>query len=153
MMTKAIVRCGLLAAALLGVAGDGYAQHADAATMLQFQRAADSYAFAHRQDERRHVSAPPLSEGQFFTPIVADAFRLRIRRVARECSTPEQGEGGVVVPAVNGSASGAAELPACVVAALPHLPSELEYRSAGVALLLIDANRGVVVDILHAAFP
>jgi hypothetical protein len=39
------------------------------------------------------------------------------------------------------------------MAALPKLPPELDYRSAGVALVLVDAHAGLVVDVLHGAFP
>jgi hypothetical protein len=39
------------------------------------------------------------------------------------------------------------------VAALPKLPPELEYRSMGVALMVIDVHAGLVVDVLHGAFP
>jgi hypothetical protein len=44
-------------------------------------------------------------------------------------------------------------VPPCIASVLPPLPNELEYRAAGVALLLADAHVHVVVDVLHAAFP
>jgi hypothetical protein len=37
-----------------------------------------------------------------------------------------------------------------VAAALPALPDELEYRSAGTVLLLADAHANLVVDVLPA---
>ena len=153
MMIKRMAAPLLLIAALAGIAGDGYAQSMDASAILQFQRAADSYAFAQRQDERRGASAVLRAEGELFTPIVGAAFRARIRAASVECNTPGRGEGSFVVPSVNTSAAGTEVLPACLAAVLPHLPSELEYRGAGMALILIDAHRNLVVDVLHAAFP
>ena len=41
-------------------------QQIDAAVIVQFQRAADSYAFQHRQTERRGTSPAPAIEGAFF---------------------------------------------------------------------------------------
>ena len=148
------MRTAVLIAVCVGSAGYGYGQ-ADSAVILQFQRAADSYAFAHRQDERRNAPAMQLTEGQFFTPIVAAAFRARIRAAtgAAGCHAPSQGEGRFEVPVVNASAAASDPLPQCLTSALPRLPEELEYRVAGVALILADAHRNVVVDVLHAAFP
>ena len=37
-----------------------------------------------------------------------------------------------------------------MAAALPHLPEELEYRSAGTVLLLVDVHANLVVDLLPA---
>lgn len=149
-MRTPLLRIALVAVALAAAVHLAYAQ-ADAAVILQFERAADSYAFAHRQDDRRGTTPARLVEGEFFTPLVAAAFRARISGVSG-CNTPERGEGGAVVPPVNTSAAGAVPLPACLIAVLPHLPEELEYRAAGVALILADAHRGTVVDVLHAAF-
>ena len=126
-------------------------QQKDEGVILQFQRAADSYAFQHRQTERRSASPATLVEGAFFTPPVAAAFRDRLR--AAGCEYPRSGEGDFVVPRVNSSSDGTNLLPPCASAALPKLPPELEYRFTGVALILADAHLHVVVDILHAALP
>jgi hypothetical protein len=141
-----------LSVAVAAVAYEAHAQQADAAVILQFERAADNYAFTHRQDDRRGTTPARLVEGEFFTPLVAASLRARIKNVSG-CNTPERGEGGAVVPPVNTSVAGTSELPRCLTNALPRLPAELEYRAAGVALILADAHRGIVVDILHAAFP
>ena len=151
-MKTSFVRILLLSGVIAGMARDVHAQQSDAAVILQFERAADTYAFAHRQDDRRGTTPARLVEGEFFTPIAAAAFRARIRSVAG-CNTPERGEGGAVVPSVTASSAGTIPLPSCLADVLPHLPEELEYRAAGVALLLTDAHRGIVVDVLHAAFP
>ena len=125
-------------------------QTMDAAVIVQFQRAADSYAFQHRQTERRGAAPAPLVEGAFFTPQVAAAFRSRIQRSGCENS---QGSAASAVPRPNGSTEGTSALPPCLSAVLPALPPELEYRASGVALLLTDAHLHIVVDVLHAAFP
>ena len=126
-------------------------QQVDAAVIVQFQRAADSYAFQHRQTERRGASPAPLVEGAFFTPLVAAAFRDRIR--VSGCEIPQQSDDDSAVPRPNDSTEGTSPLAPCLSAVLPALPAELEYRASGVALLLADAHLHIVVDVLHAAFP
>jgi len=126
-------------------------QQIDAGVIVQFQRAADSYAFEHRQAERRSAPPPSLVEGAFFTPLVAAAFRDRIRTSG--CGIPQGAAGDSAVPRLNQSSEGAKALPPCLSAVLPALPAELEYRVSGVALLLADAHLHIVVDVLHAAFP
>lgn len=148
---RAIFTRTLVALVAVCVARGGYAAQSEAA-ILQFARAVDSYVFAQWQDERRGIPPAPSVEGRFFTPLVSSALRTRIRAATLQCDTPGPGEGSFVVPAVNGPASGAMELPQCINAALPHLPSPLEYRAAGMTLLLVDTHRNIVLDVLHAAF-
>ena len=126
-------------------------QQMDTAAIVQFQRAADSYAFHHRQTERRGAALAPLVEGGFFTPLVATAFRDRIRTSG--CEIPQSSGGDSAVPRLNASTEGTKPLSPCLSAVLPALPAELEYRVSGVALLLADAHLHIVVDVLHAAFP
>jgi len=126
-------------------------QQTDAAVILEFQRAADSYAFHHRQTERRGAPPAALAEGAFFTPEVAAMLRQRIRKSG--CEMPRGSAGDSAVPRPNQSSEGTSLLPPCLSALLPALPAELEYRTSGVALLLADAHLHIVVDVLHAAFP
>jgi len=148
--------CGLAIASLAIIAvADSRAQESfgDAAVMVEFQRAADTYAFSHRQLERRGEGAAVLTEGTLFTPIVADAFRKRIRKAAAgDCKMSDTAILDFSVPRVNLHVD-APSVPACVASVLPPLPDELEYRVAGVALLLVDAHLHIVVDVLHGAFP
>jgi hypothetical protein len=123
-------------------------QQKDEAVILQFQRAADAYAFQHRQTERRGAAPAPLIEGAFFTPQVAAALRDRLR--AAGCTNAAGQE--FMVPRVSSSTEGTSPIQSCMSAAMPTLPPELEYRVAGVALILADAHLHIVVDILHAAF-
>ena len=51
---------------------------------------------------------------------------------------------------VNSPATGTDLVSPCVTAALPALPDELEYRSAGTVLLLVDTHANLVVDVLPA---
>lgn len=149
--------CGIAMAGLAIIAAaDRRAQEpfGDAPAMIEFQRAADSYAFSHRQLERRGQGPAITVEGTLFTPVVADAFRKRIRRAtAGACQLPDAAIHDSSVPRVDTRIERALEVPACIAAALPALPAELEYRLAGVALVLADAHLHIVVDVLHAAFP
>lgn len=124
---------------------------AESQAIVMFQRAADSYAFAHRQNDRRGRVPSSLAEGTFFTPQVAATLRAWIR--IGGCELPAPVDGDFVVPRVNATTDGTRALSSCLGAVLPRLPPELEYRSAGVALVLADAHLHVVVDVLHAAFP
>ena len=139
--------------------------------LVEFQRAADSYAFLHRQVERRlgfphrrdAIEAAELaaaiiaervreSRPALFTPAVASAFRERaIDAVHRGCDA-----GGLRTGAwdmsygVHSPATGTRPVADCIAAALPSLPEELEYRSAGTVLLLVDPHANLVVDVLPA---
>jgi len=145
----------IAAAAIMAVDARPQESFGDAQVMIAFQRAADSYAFGHRQRERRAEGPAAGVEGTLFTPIVADAFRKRIRRAIAggTCSLSDTSSGDLSVPRVNAPVGRAPGVPACIMSALPPLPNELEYRVAGVALLLVDAHLRIVVDVLHAAFP
>lgn len=52
--------------------------------------------------------------------------------------------------AVNTPATGTKPISDCLRNALPALPDELEYRSAGTVLLLVDTHANLVVDVLPA---
>ena len=133
-MKTSFVRILLLSAAVAGMAGDVHAQQSDAAVILQFERAADTYAFTHRQDDRRGTTPARLVEGEFFTPIAAAAFRARIRSVAG-CNTPAHGEGGSVVPAVNASSASTDPTAACLAggAAAPAGGARISRCRRGIA--------------------
>jgi hypothetical protein len=138
----------------------------DTQAIIDFQRAADAYAFRHRQVERvtgeadqARVTAALRAarvdavEGAMFSPMVADAFRRRIQSaIAQGCRVPAQAA-NFVVPRLNESAANNSALDVCIARALPRLPDELQYKVAGVVLLLVDAHNDIVVDVLHGAFP
>jgi hypothetical protein len=163
------------AALLLPSNARGQAAFPDVAAITAFQRAADAYAFMHRQAERRigqthrrageesTVSAAELRRtiveersraniGPLFTPSAADAYRRIASNAVHAGCNPGELKTGVWETSydVNSLADGARPLTACMAAALPHLPEELEYRSAGTVLLLVDVHASLVVDVLPA---
>ena len=98
--------------------------------------------------------------GDIFTPVVASMFRRRIQVAmwdldvtALMADMESDGEPCAPRPVVNGpfpwSAGNAIWPP--VLAALPDLPEELEYRFVGADLVLIDVPANLVVDILEGA--
>lgn len=141
----------------------------DRQAIIEFQRALDSYAFQHRQVERRvgesadqrtmaagmRAARPSPQDGDIFTPLVAMAFRQRIAVALKSggCEMPPFDRQNFEVPRPNGDATMASALPECVSAMLPRLPEELAYRVAGVRLVLVDTHAGLVVDVVPAAFP
>jgi hypothetical protein len=182
MTTPALVTASFMATALIAgaavidreVAQDTFA---DTRAVIEFQRAADAYAFLHRQVERQiglaHrrageaedvVVAAELATGiiaerakrpesVLFTPAVVTAFRhLAAKAVHAPGCDPGELRSGVweMSHQINSPATGTRPVNACIAAALPALPDELEYRSAGTVLLLVDSHANLVVDALPA---
>jgi hypothetical protein len=148
---------------------DGQLRFGDVNAIVQLQRAADTYAFLHRQVERRigrpHSAAPDsgamaaamrearsgAAPGEFFSPAAAAALRDILAAAGRApgCDAGDlRGSGGSVQ--VNGPATATRRLPGCLADALPHLPAELEFRSAGSTLVLVDGHANLIVDVLPA---
>lgn len=141
----------------------------DAVAIIQFQRSVDSYAFQHRQVQRRlgeaadqkalaaamRAARPSAADGDFFTQIIAAAFHARISTALRTqgCKTAAlDGSASNEVPRVGALAIGLHPVPGCLLRVLPQLPEELEYRATGVVLVLIDTHAKTIVDVLHGAF-
>lgn len=101
------------------------------------------------------------SVGDIFTADVREAFRSRIlqalesRGYVASDLLGDVNEGGEErePPVVNGRFSWrtATPTPACVLAALPELPQELQYRFLGRDLLLVDIDANLIIDILPDA--
>jgi hypothetical protein len=98
-----------------------------------------------------------VSVGDIFAPAVAELFRARIRKALAShdeltavllLSADEDGE--TPPPIVNGQFSWrtAIATPACVLATLPPLPEELQYRFVGRSLVLVDIEANLIVDVL-----
>lgn len=152
MVTRRSLRALILAVVAAGVTVPAQSQP-DPAVILKFQRAADTYAFGHRQTDRRGTPLEARSEGELFTPQVAAAFRTELRRALQHgCEKPGKDDANFIVPRVNESSAGTVPLELCLVTVLPKLPPELEYRVAGAALILADAHRHIVVDVMHGVF-
>jgi hypothetical protein len=151
-----------------GVDQEGYG---NARAVIEFQRAADAYAFLHRQAERRlgfpharnEIGANDLAaaiiaartQGSYpalFTPAVVAEFRsLAIHAVHRGCDAGELRTGmWEMSHDVHSPATGSKPIAGCIALVLPELPDELEYRSAGTVLLLVDHHANLVVDVLPA---
>lgn len=145
----------------------------DVHATVEFQRAADRYAFMHRQVERRlglaHLKAGvPVSEieseelaaairaertrtspGELFTPEMACVIGSRLVAASRRgCDIGELQSTMWGVLRINGPATTTNQLPECVAAVLPHLPPELEYRSTQGVLVIVDGHANLVVDVL-----
>ena len=98
--------------------------------------------------------------GEVFTPVVAPLFRHRIHRALRDVDVAElmtemEEDNDPLAPTlvVNGRfpwGAGNAMWPS-VLAVLPDLPAQLEYRFVGADLVLIDIRANLVVDILEGA--
>ena len=142
--------------------------------IVDFQRAADSYAFLHRQVERQigmahrrtadaadTIDAEELAAGivaarpqpaVLFTPAAAAAFReLASSALRAGCDAGELRTGvWELFHQPYTPAEGSRPLSPCMAAALPDLPDELEYRSAGTVLLIVDPHANLVVDVMPA---
>ena len=96
------------------------------------------------------------AEGEIFSPPTALEFRRRLRALATAdlCSTIlDDNPGSVSRPVSRDYPEGraVATTPAAVLAILPQLPPDLEYRLAGHDLILLDIRANIVVDRIAAA--
>lgn len=106
---------------------------------------------------------PNAQPGGFFTPEVTGELRQRIADAlaahdltAQDVRDVEAADGvdAAMVPLkVNGPFPWiyASAMFPCVIAALPELPPELQYRIVGSTLLLIDVHASLIVDLLPYA--
>jgi hypothetical protein len=99
-------------------------------------------------------------QGDIFTPAVAEYFRgliteaLRVGRVENFLERIEEENSVRVIPTVNGDYPAGASIspmPACLLAALPPLPKELQYRFLSRDLILWDLHAGLIVDFVPRA--
>lgn len=97
-------------------------------------------------------------QGDIFAPHVARVLRVRITKaleshdyLVADLLLPRDEEGDTPPPPlVNGTFAWrtAIATPACVLAALPSLPEELQYRFVGRDLVLVDIEANLIVDVL-----
>jgi nucleotide-binding universal stress UspA family protein len=153
----------LLASAVVSAA---QREWGDVHAIAAFQRAADSYAFVHRQVERQLGSgtgdaaafaaailrARPVTPGRLFAPAVVEEFRSLAARATRAgCNAGELRTGTWdLLHSAGAPATGTTPVAACLARHLPVLPPELEYRSAGTVLVVVDVHANLVVDVLPA---
>jgi hypothetical protein len=100
--------------------------------------------------------------GEIFTPAIAGYFRTVITDALREhgiddlLATVEEENAVHIPPRVNGeypAGRSISTVPPCVLAALPPLPPELQYRFVGRDLILWDVHAGLIVDFVTGAIP
>ena len=156
--------------AIAGVASPAQPVFPDSRAIVDFQRALDTYAFLHRQVERRvgvtadqramaagmRAARPSPQEGEIFIPLVATAFRHRIAVALKSdgCEMPQLNRQNFEVPRPNGDASMASAIPECVSAAPATAAGGVRwYRAVGSRLVLVDTHAALVVDVVSAAFP
>jgi hypothetical protein len=107
---------------------------------------------------------PNATAGMFFTPAVADLLSARLAQaIVKSGHTPAQAwiamnlgyVSGIPEPQINGRfpATRYVRVWPALLAALPALPEELEYRFVGWDLVLVDVHADLVVDILKNALP
>ncbi len=122
----------------------------------ELTRSSDALAAA-IQRQRRNAR-----RGDLFTPAIADAFKRRIAAAIRDANLgpaladiDDEGA-GIKNPAVHlrfPAAAQMATMPPSLLAALPPLPKELEYRVVGTNLVLRDVDAALVIDVIPAAVP
>lgn len=179
-MTQTDLRAAAVIAAVF-VAGIATIDHvlaqgtfANTRAVAEFQRAADAYAFVHRQVERRigmahrrtgdpadiigtselaaGITAERPRPAVLFTPTVVAMFRdAALMALRAGCDAGELRTGvWELSHEPYAPAAGSRPINPCMASALPELPDELEYRSAGTVLLLVDPHANLVVDVLPA---
>ena len=167
MHTRILVGVAVFIAILFAAAiAVGRSQAAsETAIVVRFQRAADDYAFLHRRVQRTlgddpggramaaamRAARPAATDGDILTEEIAAVLRARIRSLKKAGCDVAGRSSEILRP--NQDASLAAPIPMCMETALPKLPPELEYRMAGVTLVLVDSHANLVVDVVHGAFP
>ena len=101
-------------------------------------------------------------QGDIFSAAVARYFRLLIADALKEGGVEDllaivEEENEVHTPAaVNGdypAGRSVSMMPPCLLAALPPLPAELQYRFVGRDLILWDVHAGLIVDFVPDAIP
>jgi hypothetical protein len=102
--------------------------------------------------------------GDIFAPPVERWFRQRLAVLLKDCNTTElmatlneeNPEGLVLVPEVNAPWPAEASLgpmPPQLLAGLPPLPDDLQYRFMDRDLVLWDAHANIIVDFIKQAMP
>ena len=106
---------------------------------------------------------PDAKQGDFFTPALAPEMRARINNALRDNGfSPDDVRQNERLEAVEAGAFRlrvndtfpwvlATAMFPCVIAALPPLSSELQYRIVGDTLVLIDVHASLIVDLLPHA--
>jgi hypothetical protein len=101
-------------------------------------------------------------QGEIFSPAVARYFRILVATTVEKNRIDDllsivEDENSVHIPArVNGdypAGRSLSAMPPCLLAELPPLPIELQYRFVGRDLVLWDVHAGLIVDFVPDAIP
>jgi hypothetical protein len=101
-------------------------------------------------------------QGEIFSPAVARYFRIVVAATVEKNSIEDllsmvEDENSVHIPArVNGdypAGRSISAMPPCLLADLPPLPPQLQYRFVGRDLVLWDLHAGLIVDFVPDAVP
>ena len=101
-------------------------------------------------------------QGDIFAPALASYFRTLVADTVKRAGINDmlatvEDENSVHIPAsVNGeypAGRSVSMMPPCLLAALPPLPPELQYRFVGRDLILWDMHAGLIVDFVPDAIP
>jgi len=114
------------------------------ADRAEIDRAADELADAIR------AARPSATSGDVFTPAITRDFSRQ------PCVTHKRDDdAGIPTPGVNDRFDwrGAELMPPALIAALPPLPEELQYRVVNCDLVLVDISAGLVIDVVPRASP
>ena len=124
---------------------------ADPAALFESKRALAAAIRAARADAQ---------QGEIFSPAMADYFRILVAEALREGRVENllaivEDENEVHIPAAVNvdypAGRSISMMPPCLLAALPPLPAELEYRFVGRDLILWDVHAGLIVDFVPNA--
>lgn len=103
--------------------------------------------------QKRVIAARPgAKHGDIFTPAITARFRSLLRPEVRDRATKEMiaddnpGNMPYKVMAPYPDTEPLSTVPANVLAALPELPKDIEYRFVGKHLILRDARADVIID-------
>lgn len=123
---------------------------------VELNQASDALSAAIR---RRRPNARP---GAIFTPAVAEAIKRRISEAVRNsnlgpalANIDDEGA-GIKAPTIHlrfPDAAQMATMPPAILAVLPALPKELEYRIVGTYLVLRDSDAALLLDFIPGAVP
>jgi hypothetical protein len=109
--------------------------------------------------ERIGAARVGVKQGEIFTPEIAAVFRRLLRPEAKEKATKQalqEDKPAVVSFKVNGpypDKEPVTTMTPNLLAALPALPKDIEYRFIGKQLILRDARANLIIDYITNAIP
>jgi hypothetical protein len=109
--------------------------------------------------ERIGAARVGVKQGEIFTPEVSTVFKRLLRPEAKQHTTKEvlkEDKPAIVAFKVNGpypDKEPVVTMPPNILAALPALPKDIEYRFIGKHLILRDARANLIIDYAPNAIP